>query len=69
MRGRRILYSVRKVGSLSAMLQELYDGPLMSISHARSAQDNFSKTCMQSSHAIRLHGQLSADELSASKHR
>src|ERR1700704_5061418 len=47
------------------MLQELYDGPLMSISHARSAQDNFSKTMYAVEHAIRLHGQLSADELSA----
>jgi hypothetical protein len=60
-----ILYSVTRVGSLSAMLQELYDGPLMSISHARSAQDNFSKTMYAVEHAIRLHGQLSADELSA----
>jgi len=60
-----ILYSVTQVGSLSAMLQELYDGPLMSISHARSAQDNFSKTMYAVEHAIRLHGQLSADELSA----
>jgi signal transduction histidine kinase len=60
-----ILYSVTRVGSLSAMLQELYDGPLMSISHARSAQDNFSKTMYAVEHAIRLHGQLNADELSA----
>jgi len=60
-----ILYSVTQVGSLSAMLQELYDGPLMSISHARSAQDNFSKTMYAVEHAIRLHGQLSADELGA----
>jgi len=60
-----ILYSVMRVGSLSVMLQQLYDGPLMSISHARSAQDNFTRALNAVEHAIRLHGQLSADELSA----
>jgi signal transduction histidine kinase/ActR/RegA family two-component response regulator len=58
-----ILYSVTRVNSLSILLQGLYDGPLMSISHARSAQERFTKTAYAVERAISLHEQLSANEL------
>src|SRR5262245_7721858 len=35
------LYSIRQVSALSSMVVQLYDGPLMAISYARSAQINF----------------------------
>ena len=37
------LYSIRHVSALSSLVTQLYDGPLMAVSYARSAQVNFAE--------------------------
>ena len=59
------LYSIRQVTTLSALTVQLYDGPLMAVSYARSAQLNFTQARFAVEEAISMRENPTADRIAA----
>src|SRR6185436_17984901 len=53
-------YGIRLISSTSSMVVQLYDGPLMAVSHARAAQANFTEARRAIEKAIILREAASA---------
>jgi hypothetical protein len=59
------LYSIRHVSALSSLVTELYDGPLMAVSYARSAQSNFMQARFAVEEAIVLQEPMTAERIAS----
>jgi hypothetical protein len=59
------LYSIRQVTALSTLTVQLYDGPLMAVSYARSAQVNFTQARFAVEEAISMRENPTAERIGA----
>jgi methyl-accepting chemotaxis protein len=59
------LYSIRHVSALSSLVTQLYDGPLMAVSYARSAQVSFIEARHAVEEAIVLQEPMTSERIAA----
>jgi methyl-accepting chemotaxis protein len=59
------LYSIRHVSALGSLVTQLYDGPLMAVSYARSAQVNFTQARHAVEEAIVLQEPMTSDRIAS----
>ena len=59
------LYSIRQVSALSSLVTQLYDGPLMAVSYARSAHVNFTQARSAVEEAIVMQEPMTAERITS----
>jgi methyl-accepting chemotaxis protein len=59
------LYSIRQVSALSSLVTQLYDGPLMAVSYARSAHVNFTQARSAVEEAIVMQEPMTAERIAS----